>query len=320
MNQIIKTIKKAKNIAIFTHRKPDPDALGSSVAFCYALKSINKNVDIVLEEKLPENLRIFDESLFKYRLNKNHDYDLFICLDCGSPILLNKYEKRFLEFSNTICIDHHQTRIKIANYEYVNSFVCSTAQIIYDLIKRLNIKISPIIATAIYLGVVGDTGRFLHSNVTNEVFSMCGNLVEAGADMQLVNNKLYKSNSLEKMQLMQILLSKMQQENNITYCCLTLKDYQKSKCLPSVSYDLIDILASISGTNIAIIFNEIKQGLINISFRSILGFNVAFIANHFGGGGHKQASGIKEFPGTVNEVKDKVMDFINKNMGDIKNG
>lgn len=318
MKEIIEKIKKANNIAIFTHRKPDPDAIGSAFAFYFMLKQLNKKANIFLEEHLKKNLDFFATEKPKTSV-KLKEFDLVVALDCGSALMLGKFEETFKNHQNTLCIDHHAYRTSFAQTEYVNTKACSTCEILFNLFNKMKIKITKDIATALYAGIIGDTGRFLHPNTTSEIMNIGSKLLSLGADFNLINTKLFKSNSLNKMQLLQIALSKMVKEHNILYCDLTLEDYGQAKCLPSESYEIIGTLASIEGVDIAILFNEIKKDVVNISFRSTPNFNVAIIAQNFGGGGHKQASGITEIQGKIADTKQKILKFIKENKKAIQN-
>ena len=198
----------------------------------------------------------------------------------------------------------------------VNSKCCSTTEVLYDLCKFLNLEIDADMATALYMGIVGDTGRFMHNNTTADTLCTASKLVAAGANIQLINDKLYRSNSVEKLTLMQILLSIMQIVDNIVFCSLTLYDYGKAHCKPSESYELIDILNSVKNANVAILFNEIKNDVVNVSFRSTNNIDVSYIASKFGGGGHKQAAGIKEIMQPIERVQESILNVTRKYLKD----
>ena len=317
MKKIIQKIKKAKYIGLLIHTKPDPDAIGSASAFYFALKQKNKKVDIILEEKLPNNLQFFNIENIVYKIEENK-YDLLISLDCGSIRLLTKYAKTFETFENTISLDHHSNREKLGKIEYVDATASSTAEILFSLFSKMKIKMTKEIATSLYAGLVGDTGRFLHDNTTAKVFEIASKLVKFGANTNLINTKLFRSDSKEKISLLKLMLENLQIKNGVAISCLTLADYKKSHCIPSQSYELINTLQAMEEINIAIILNEIKPNLVNASLRSKQGFDVSIIAQNFNGGGHKQASGCREIAGSLEEIKTQILAFISKHKKEIK--
>lgn len=319
MKKIIQKIKTAKSIGLFVHTKPDPDAIGSVFALYFALKQKNKKVDIILEEKLPSNLQFFEIENIIYKLEKTK-YDLLVALDCGSKKLLSKYTNAFSSFENTVAIDHHRTREAVAKLEFVDAEASSTAEILFCLLNALKTKIDKQIATCLYAGLVGDTGRFLHDNTTAKVFDIASNLLKFGSDINLVNTKLFRSDSTQKVKLLKAMLNNLEIKNRIAISCLSLEDYKKADCSVSQGYESINTLQTMEEVDIAIVLSEIKPNITNASFRSKQGFNVSVIAQNFGGGGHTQASGFKEVAGNLKDIKTQILDFIKKHKKEIKIG
>ena len=150
--------KHIKNIAITTHLSPDADAMGSVIALALALQTLNKNIDIII----PSYSSIFNLLTKNINIIKNTKkvYDLCILVDCSS------YE-RTINLNNIsnflIVIDHHNNKTLIGNL-YYNVSLASTTMIIFEFLIDSNINITPEIATALYLGIFGDTSGFSNSN------------------------------------------------------------------------------------------------------------------------------------------------------------
>ncbi|MDD3397653.1 MAG: bifunctional oligoribonuclease/PAP phosphatase NrnA [Clostridia bacterium] len=318
MDKVIELIKKSESIALFSHTKPDPDAIGSVGALQYALKQLNKKVTVFFEDKLTLNLDFFKFENLEFAPQDIKKFDLAIALDVADIKLLNKFEKYFSSFKNSICIDHHLMRGKVSKLDFVNTSACATAEILFDLLMKMNLKITSQIASCLYTGIAGDTGRFLHNNTNARSFEIAKILVDNGAKINYINNNLFKKTTKEMALGMKILLNNLDFRNDVLFSSLSLKEYRKEKIKPVASSELIGFLAGIENINIIIVFNEKGKNEINASLRSTENYDISIVAKHFGGGGHKQASGLQNFKGNLNQAKEQIYDFIIKNIDKIK--
>lgn len=318
MKKIIEAINKSKNVAIFTHTRPDPDAIGSVVAMQQALKQLNKNSTVFLEEELDLRLDFINFENVSFDFPKTEDFDLAIVLDVANPSLLNKFENQFKKFEKSICIDHHIMREQISKYDFVQTSVSSTTEILYDLFSEMNLKITPVIASCLYLGIVGDTGRFLHNNTTAKTLKIASSLIQNGANINHINKKLFLRKTKELILGTKILFNNLDFKKNILFSHLSLADYKNEKINPASSSQLIGFLNGIENIDIVVVLNEKSKNEINISLRSTENFDVSLIAKHFGGGGHKQASGFQNIKGDILQIKETVYKYIKENLNEIK--
>lgn len=318
MDKIIELIKKSDNIALFTHTKPDPDAIGSVGAMQLALKQLNKTATVFFEEDLPFCLDFLQFDNVSFKLPDIQMYDLAIALDVANIKLLNKFEKQYTNFKNSVCIDHHPMREQVAKYDFVKISACATAEIIFDLFSKMNIKITPQIADCIYAGIVGDTGRFLYTNTTARTFEIAKLLVNYGARISYVNNILFSKKSRDLISGAKILFNNLDFRGSILFSHLSLKDYETEKIKPVSSADLIGLLSGIENIDIIIVLNEKIKNEISAGLRSTENFDVSIIAKNFGGGGHKQASGFQNLKSDIIEAKEIIYNYIIKNIKIIK--
>ena len=316
LSEIVNLIKNAKNIALFTHIKPDPDAIGSVWSMYFALKQIKKNVNIFMEETISD-FGVLQYKNMKHEFDKNQ-FDLIIALDVADSVLLGKYENEFLNFNNSICIDHHLTRQKIGNVEFVANEAASTTEILFDLFNKLGIDIDKKIANCIYLGIVGDTGRFMYNNTTSKTFKIAHILTEKEADIHKINLSLSTKLTKNMLKNLRILYNNIDIRDDILFSTIRLKDYKKYKCKPVSTNELIGFLTNVDKIIIVVVLIEKEKNIINVSLRSREFFDVSFIAKAFGGGGHRLASGIQNLTGSVKQVKDKIFEFIKENIDNIK--
>ena len=302
--KIIKTIKNAKHIALFTHASPDGDAIGSSFALKYALEKLSKKVSLFIEE-IPDNFSFLNLTDYKTAFDYNN-YDLFISVDVSESHLLGKFESEFLNFNSTLSVDHHYNRNSFAKQEVVESCCSSNAEIIYYLIKDLKVKLDDNIASLLYIGVATDTGCFLYSNTNGLTHYVASELLNYNVNLALIHKKLFQTSSLDKFKLTQLVYNNYECYEDFIFVVLDSKILNASKIEDIHSYNLANILLELENMNFACIALEKTSGEFKMSFRSNFCYDCSKLANAFGGGGHKQAAGAL-YKGTKDMLKKKLI-------------
>lgn len=303
LKEIIKKIKKAKKIAIFTHRRPDPDALGSLSSLYEALLAKGKNVSAFLEQSVSKNYEFLNINYAKTECDFSQ-FDLVISVDVAAPTMLGDgFVQGFLNHPNTVSIDHHAMRTPVGKVEYVEAQSASCAEIIYKLLKAMKCKITPRLATLIYTGLAGDTGCFVHDNTTASTHILAGNLMKLGADMELVNLKLFKSGSVERLKLLSLVVPKFIFIGDSLIVPVSLEDFKAAGVNPDSGIELIDFVARLDGINLTVLIQEKKEGEASVSLRSTKKYDVSLLAEKFGGGGHRGASGIARLEGELSDIQ-----------------
>lgn len=302
LKEIIKKIKKANKIAIFTHRRPDPDALGSLSSLYEALLAKGKDVAAFLEQNVSKSYEFLNIDYAKTECDFSQ-FDLVISVDVAAPSMLgDNFVQGFLNHPNSVAIDHHAMRITIAKIEYVEAQSASCAEIIYKLLKALKCKITPRLATLIYTGLAGDTGCFVHDNTTASTHILAGNLMKCGADTELVNLKLFKSGSVERLRLLSLVVPNFIFIGDSLIVPVSFEDFKSVGINPDSGIELIDFVARLDGINLTALIQEKKEGEISVSLRSTKKYDVSILAQKFGGGGHRQASGITRLEGKLSDI------------------
>ncbi len=304
MKEIIKKIKKAKNIALFSHINADPDSLGSLAAMQHALSQMKKKSTIFLNEPLFQEFEFL--SFENISFEQKGDFDLFISLDTSSKTRLGIFEKWFTSQKNSIAIDHHKQREQFAKIELIKTEKVSNCEILFELFKKLKIKWTKNICNALYTGICGDSGGFRFLNTTKKTYEYAGFLIEKGADFVFINELLFMTHELSQLKLMKILISKIEIIENIGISSILLSDKQEANCENYDTSEFINIVKSVKGVDLAVLFKQVKGNSFSVSFRSCPNYDVSLLAGIFGGGGHKCASGMS-IMGTFQSVKKKVL-------------
>lgn len=315
IDKILKEIDNATDIAIFAHINADADALGSSIAFKLYIESLGKNVTICIDEPIHRNFDFLNISKH-INVNKLNKYDLAICLDCPNVKRFGTQIRYFYRCKRSINIDHHIDNENYAKINYVNAKVSSTCSILYGMFRKIDAKISSEMATCLYAGIVGDTGRFKYNTNSNEL-NNGANLLKLGADIDRVNYNLFSRMSFNEFKLLQLALSKTQFlfENKVACIFLTIQDLKTSNCEIQDTHFLIDYLMNIDSVKLAVVLSQEKHDECKVSVRSKDEYSAQNVAKYFGGGGHIKASGCRifnEFDKAINDMKNALEIEVNR--------
>lgn len=313
IDQILKCIKKSKNIVIVTHENPDGDAVGSSLAMYHALKGLKKNVDIII----PEYAKCFNELPGIDEVIKESDkvYDLAISLDAATDKLLNVWVKYFREADQRIVIDHHSTNTMFGDINYVDLSAPACAQVVYMLIKHYRWKITPEIGTCIMAGIITDTGGFQYSGVSKDTFNIAAELLDVGVNISKVYKKVFDTKTKSSFELRRIAIDRMEflGDGKIAFTYVTNEDERKVNAGVGDYEGIVSEGRSVEGVEVSIFLHELKDGEFKISLRSNSYVNVSDVCIMFGGGGHIRAAGAKMTADPL-VIRDKVVNEVKRQL------
>lgn len=316
LNQIISEIKRADRIAILPHVSADGDALGSSSALAMALRKLNKEAVIFLEENVPSYLgfipNINTARIFSLEENENYrKFSLVISLDSGDLERLGKRQRIFQSANTTINIDHHATNTQFANLNYVQSGASSVGEIIYQLIKLIGLDLNADISTCLYVALSTDTGGFRYSNTTSITHQIAAELINHGVKVAEISQQLFENTSLERIRVMGLVINSLELHKNSKVSLTEITDAM----LMSVGArdedceGFVNLGRSIRGVEVAIMLREKVKGEIRVNLRSKSYADVSIVASKLGGGGHKMAAGCT-IKGTMEEAKKLILSEI----------
>lgn len=306
LKEILSTPKK---IVIASHRNPDGDAYGSSLALNHYLVKLKHNVTIVSPNDCPDFLKwlpgqdkivVFEEEIISGTALLN-EAELIFTLDFNAlhrvgNIMFPVLEKATADF---IMIDHHQTPDDYAKYMFSDPTVASTSEMVYEFISMLGDidKIDVDIASCLYTGIVTDTGSFKYPSTKSSTHDIISNLMKIGIDHTRIHTNLYDTNSLNRLQLLGKALKNLRviEKYKTAYITLSQRELNSFNFKKGDTEGFVNYGLSLEGITFAAIFIEDqKQGIVKISFRSKGTFSVnEFARKYFDGGGHVNAAGGK---------------------------
>lgn len=307
--QIAERIKKSQAIAIFTHMRPDGDALGSAMALSCALDFLKIPHEVCVESDVPSNLT-FIKALEKVKKQPTQAYDLLITVDCSDEQRLGVLSDEFLitkrKKIDTINIDHHVSNTHFAQYNYVRE-CASNCMNIADLIELLGVPLDKQTAEFLLLGLLTDSGNFSHDDVTEETMLLGAKLLKAGADICSYQYNLFKKQPKARATLYAKTMQGIRyyHDDRFAVIVVTKKNMEDSGADVSMTEGFVDFPLNVEGVEVAASILEVKRNQYKISLRSKMYADVNKIAGVYGGGGHVRAAGCMLF-GEIEEVLDKL--------------
>lgn len=285
-------IHSGSKIGIICHKNPDADAIGSMLALKYILETFGKQVEAICVDELDKvNKLIFGE--VKIRSEVPTEVDVLIFVDC-SCLEISGIESASLEKVKTISIDHHASHNGFADLNIVWE-VSSTCEIIFDMIKYFNVSLNSEVAKWLLAGISFDTGGLKHDNTTAKVYRIVKELVEAGANLEKLNNILYRTCSVRDLQMYgRIFRLAKVNENGVLSCIISRDEIKDLSCCEFEVKRAIDYLNQIQDIKLSLLGFEEEANLVKFSLRSNNDmYDVSKIAQLFDGGGHKKAAGFR---------------------------
>jgi phosphoesterase RecJ-like protein len=291
--EIRRLVDGSSRVVVISHKDADGDTLGSALAMTEVISGKGKDVSMRVPPPVPE-IYGFMPGFDRINLEESgRPPDLVVVMDASNLERLSDTLGPLPEGTPVINIDHHVSNTRFGTLNLVVPDASSTAEVTFDLLRELDIPITPTIATNLYAGVLTDTGGFRHENTTYRVLEIAAELVKRGADAADIAGRIYKSKKLTTMRLQALTMGTIGYDcdDRLVYASVTQDLLRKSGARMDESEGIIDLLNSVESLELAILFKEIEPGLTKISIRSRGGANANVLASVFGGGGHERASG-----------------------------
>jgi bifunctional oligoribonuclease and PAP phosphatase NrnA len=281
------------------HEGPDGDALGSLLGLHKVLTQLGKDSVMFMAAKefpLPVEYRFLPlEEVFHEPPADMADRTV-VFLDCGN---IDRMPVEWLTAggNDVINIDHHHDNTCFGDINLVEVGASCTAEIVYDLALLLGAKITAEIASALYVGLITDTGKFMYENTNAHTHRVAADLIDAGVDVDDTYRRLYEHVPVEKLRLVSRALDGISSlcDGRLAISYITMADYEATGAGEEMTEGLIDHLRSIDGVKVAAVIRDLGdrgRAARKVSLRSSAGdVDVSAIARLNGGGGHKRAAG-----------------------------
>jgi phosphoesterase RecJ-like protein len=292
--EVLDALKNGTSFVVATHSPLDGDALGSGLAVTLALRNDGRDCLFVNEDPVPAAYRFLAGTVDVVVLGEGAPpkADVLIGLDAGPDRLGRAYTDR-AESTQFINIDHHVSNDGNSQLAWIEPEAAATGEMVYHLLRALDLKIDAAIAESLYVALVTDTGRFSYANTVAHTLEVAADLVRCGANPEAIHKRLYHV-PLRVLTLQSRAVERLRVHADGRLATLTvMPDFGADLGVePENVKDLIDLLKSIESVFVCALVRGLPRGGTKVSLRSNTdGADVAAFAARWGGGGHTRAAG-----------------------------
>ena len=285
---ILKAIETHDTIIIHRHNRPDGDAMGSQVGLKYAILENYPHKTVYMVGDAPGFFGFINGAQVDEIPDETYHDALAIILDSGSRHMIS--DDRYTLAKTTVRLDHHIFCEKIADFEVIDTSFESCCGLIAEMIHQCGWKLNPVCATALYAGMVTDSGRFRYDGTTARTFRLASMLMEQPIDTNELFRNLYADNFESKKLKASFILKIQFTPNNVAFIYTTQEEFHAlGMDTFTISRGMVNTMADIKGVDIWVNFTETEKGVL-CELRSSK-YNINPIAVKYGGGGHAKASG-----------------------------
>jgi len=295
--ELAQALRRASRPVLLTHISPDVDGLGSMLSLARALEAEGSQVTRFLSETLPHSFPFLRDT---DKLKTVADWrmaDAVVALDCGDIRRTGIAEQLQSIDVPLLNIDHHPQDEPFGEVAHVDHLRSSTAEIVYNLLLELGSDIDKDTADMLLAGIVCDTQSFQVASTSAEVLKVSSELMSRGARMPIIAKGLFRVKPITALKLWGRVLDRMrvEEDTGMVYSMVKQSDFRELEVTPQDLEGVVDLINSVSGTRFSMLLSEAGNNIVKGSLRSeeFKKIDVSKIAELFGGGGHKLASGFR---------------------------
>jgi phosphoesterase RecJ-like protein len=308
VKELIDILRRAKTVAIVSHRDPDPDTIGSGIALGLALDSIGKRVTLHCADPVPEHARFLAWADRYTTEPPPSTCDLIVTVDFGSA---DRAKFALPTAPTLVNIDHHASNAGFGSVNLVDVTSAATAELVSRVIDALGVKWTADMATAALVGIMTDTGSFQFPSTDARALARAARLREAGADLQAITYNVFRNKRFQALKLWGFAFARLrrEQDGQLVWTEVSREDFANAEALDEDISGLVEQIARASGMRVALLFNEHDAGAIKVSCRTSAwapSVDASAVMARFGGGGHVRAAGAL-VRGNAAEIREAVL-------------
>lgn len=293
LSQVVELIENKSRFGITTHIKPDGDGVGSSLGLCWLLNSLGKSAEVIVRGEIPPSYRSLPGAeAIRDVETLDGEYDAVFIIECSD---LERPGIKGLDRQFTVNIDHHATSAHFGTINWIDSTASAVGEMIYNLCKAIGGRVTREIAECVYMALVTDTGSFHFSNTTERTLKVASELIKAGAKPERISEAVYNNYPWSRIELMRQVLATVKRDESGQIATLrqTLAMRRDSDAVDGDNNGFVNIPLAARDVLAAIYMREAGPDDYRVSLRSKGDINVARVAEKFGGGGHRNAAGLR---------------------------
>jgi phosphoesterase RecJ-like protein len=321
-SRFVEIINAHQRFLLVSHIRPDCDALGSELGMAGVLEAVGKTVRIVNGQATPPNLAFIDPTKRIGVIGETvqpaelANIEALMILDTSAWAQLGPMTDFIRAFpGKKLVVDHHLSEDDIGAEPFKDVTAEATGRLVVEAAEALGVALTAEMAMPLFAAIATDTGWFRFPSTSSGTYRVAAKLLDAGANPAAIYNALYERDTLGRMKLRGLVLTRIEAElaGRLAHTYVLKEDFARTNALPSDTEDAINLALAIGGTQVAVIFVEQQSGGFKISFRSRSAVDCSKLAEKYGGGGHKAAAGAF-VKGPLAEVQPLVLDAVRKAM------
>lgn len=289
-------LREHDDFLVVSHVQPDGDAISSTVAVRWLLDKLGKRSMLINEGRVPPRLMFLPhaEEIVNYgEQQPGRKFRAVVAVDCADRLRIGRVSELFEQPCALLNIDHHPTNDGFGTVNLIRPDAAATAEILFDLIEYAGLALDRGAATAIYTGLLTDTGGFRYANTSPHVMQAASRLLSAGVDAHRLADHLLERMTMPQMRILQRGLSRLEftADGKVGWLYIVPADLAETGASGEDLEGLVNYARNIDGVEVGMLFKAMEDGSVKVSFRSAGEADVSAIAKQFGGGGHLRAAG-----------------------------
>jgi phosphoesterase RecJ-like protein len=322
LSPLVERLRRTKKAAIFTHLRPDPDALGSQAALAWILHKLGAQEIYRMQfAEPPAHYRFLLEGVpgetamwgSEWAGASSGAMDTIFLVDTCT---YNQVEPAMgmlkAERGKVVAIDHHLSRDDVGPLIVADTRAAACVEILWELARAAGIAIDKPLAESLMAGLVADTGWFRFDSVTPRTHAMAADLTPL-VDNSRLFERLSQTETKSKLALMGRALASVAFSCNDRFACMTLRqrDFAETGAKQSQTEGLVDLPLMVETVDVVALLTEMPDGRVRGSLRSKRTVDVNKICNQFDGGGHAKAAGCR-LDGPLETAAERLREAVTK--------
>lgn len=303
-----------KKLGIAGHVRPDGDCVGSCMGLYLYITENYPDIETHVYMEEPKGRFDYIKAMDKVEETvEDTDFDLFIAIDLSNAERIGVAGEEYVKAKKTLCIDHHVSNTKFGMVNHVIPTASSSCEVLYDMLEEE--KISEAAATAIYTGIVHDSGVFKYENTSEHTMNIAGKLMSKGVNFPAVIDEGFYEKSYVQNQILgrALLESILLLKGKCIYSAISQSEMKFYGVTQKEMGGIVEQLRLTAGVDVAIFMYEISPMEYKVSLRSKKYVDCNVVAGYFGGGGHVRAAGCI-FKGTKHDVVNNLLEHIEQQL------
>lgn len=289
-----RALLEGERFLITSHRNPDGDAVGSCLALAAGLTELGKSCVVANSDGVPMNMAWLPlAEQVQMAVEADHGCDTVVLLDCGAIDRTGLSAEALHAGHTLVNIDHHPGNPLFGTTNWVDPGACATAELVYQVLQALPAPIGYGAATAIYTGILTDTGCFRFSNTSARAFQIAAEMVAKGVDPSWVAQLVYDQQPIGRLRLLSLVLDTLElsPRDKVASALVTREMFHRTHTGVEDVEGFVNHTRSLCGVEVGLLLREEAPRRYRVALRSKGRVDVSAIARLYGGGGHHNAAG-----------------------------